>query len=338
MRRLLGVVAATALLLGFGAGSASAAVEFGSSCTADRATGAVEAGSDLTAIGLAENGAQTAAPASGVITQWKVDVTSEATFGVPQTLKVLRPTANPAQFRVSGESASENATGGANAFDARIPVEAGDHLGLHGNSVYGALYCEAEAGPGDSMGFAEGDPPDGSTATVVESNEYLLPARATIEPDADNDGYGDETQDLCPSNAAVHTACPPPPAAPPPVLIDAFPVVQKASVLVLVDTSVAAPVTVTGAVKTKKGFLSLAAAPIAVSPGQFGKAILRFPGKLRRELRKLPKHRALRMTISASAPNAAGPASTKSVTAVLRGQGANARHRARHGKRRRGKR
>jgi hypothetical protein len=33
---------------------------------------------------------------------------------------------------------------------------------------------------------------------------------ADIEPDADHDSYGDETQDLCPTRADVHTACPPP--------------------------------------------------------------------------------------------------------------------------------
>ena len=27
-----------------------------------------------------------------------------------------------------------------------------------------------------------------------------------IEPDADNDGYGDETQDACPAEASLHVA------------------------------------------------------------------------------------------------------------------------------------
>ena len=33
-------------------------------------------------------------------------------------------------------------------------------------------------------------------------------ANADIEPDADRDGYGDETQDLCSSDASTQGACP----------------------------------------------------------------------------------------------------------------------------------
>jgi ribosomal protein S8E len=39
---------------------------------------------------------------------------------------------------------------------------------------------------------------------------------AVLEPDADGDGYGDVTQDLCPTNAATHDACPTQPTSPPP--------------------------------------------------------------------------------------------------------------------------
>jgi hypothetical protein len=330
------------LLAAIGAAPASAAVEFGSGCVADGSVEQPKESPNLTLIGLAENGSPATAPVSGVITQWKLNLTSEVSSAAPQTLKVLRPTADPSEFQVVGESASENANAGPNSFGARIPIERGDFLGAYGDGPYGDFYCEKAAGPGDELGAIEGSAPVGSTATVFEAeDEYLLPARAVIEPDADNDGYGDETQDLCPSNASVQTACPmppPPPAVVPPVVVDAFPIVLKRSVLVLVDTSVAAPVTVTGSVKTKGGSLSLTAPPIAVAPGQFGKVVLRFPGKLKRELRKLPRHRALRMTISASAPNAAGPASTKSVTVALRGQGPNARRRAKHRKRRPSKR
>ena len=30
---------------------------------------------------------------------------------------------------------------------------------------------------------------------------------ADVEPDADGDGFGDETQDQCPSDKATHGAC-----------------------------------------------------------------------------------------------------------------------------------
>ena len=37
---------------------------------------------------------------------------------------------------------------------------------------------------------------------------------ASIEPDADDVGYGDETQDGCPTAASTAGPCPPPPPAP----------------------------------------------------------------------------------------------------------------------------
>jgi hypothetical protein len=35
-----------------------------------------------------------------------------------------------------------------------------------------------------------------------------LDLSATLEPDADHDGFGDETQDQCPTNASTQGACP----------------------------------------------------------------------------------------------------------------------------------
>jgi hypothetical protein len=49
-------------------------------------------------------------------------------------------------------------------------------------------------------GFTYGNP---YTAATI----YLS---AQVEPDADGDGYGDETQDCAPADAAVHEACTPP--------------------------------------------------------------------------------------------------------------------------------
>jgi hypothetical protein len=327
MRRLACALAvACVATLAVGAASASAAVEFGSSCTADRAA----EGGQYTLIGLSENGTSIAAPVSGVITEWKINLVPEVEFAIPQALKVFRPTPNPSQFTVVGESAPEYVVSGANAFATRIPVQTGDHLGLYGNGPIGTLYCEEEAGPGDTMGPVEGNVPTGSTATVVEPAEDLVPVRAKIEPDVDNDGYGDETQDLCPSNASTHGACPPPPVPAPPLKLDAFPIAQKGSVMVLVDTSASAPVTVTGSAKTKKGAVSMASAPTLITPGQFGKVVLLFPASLKKALRKLPRSKSLSLTITASAPNAAGPASTATTKVSLKGQAPKGHHKKRH--------
>jgi hypothetical protein len=45
-------------------------------------------------------------------------------------------------------------------------------------------------------------------------NHNLLLASGTIEADADGDGFGDETQDACPTDAATQDACPAAPTSP----------------------------------------------------------------------------------------------------------------------------
>lgn len=58
------------------------------------------------------------------------------------------------------------------------------------------------------------DPADGSTQTFdpVPGSGGRVNVSAIVEPDADADGFGDETQDLCPTDASTAGTCPPPPA------------------------------------------------------------------------------------------------------------------------------
>lgn len=85
----------------------------------------------------------------------------------------------------------------------RVPVRQGQHLAID-NTTVSAIY--ASSGSKFTYVFApplvDGQGPRGSSAVTEE----LLVA-ATIEPDADRDGFGDETQDGCPSQAATHGAC-----------------------------------------------------------------------------------------------------------------------------------
>jgi hypothetical protein len=37
--------------------------------------------------------------------------------------------------------------------------------------------------------------------------DYFMDVAAVVETDADGDGYGDDTQDLCPTNASTHGPC-----------------------------------------------------------------------------------------------------------------------------------
>jgi Big-like domain-containing protein/thrombospondin type 3 repeat protein len=82
-------------------------------------------------------------------------------------------------------------------YPARIPVRPGDRIALECCDGGGTFFVPS-AGSTDLW-----QPPIGEGAlvpapTATEANETAI--SADIEPDGDEDGYGDETQDNCPAN------------------------------------------------------------------------------------------------------------------------------------------
>jgi hypothetical protein len=61
--------------------------------------------------------------------------------------------------------------------------------------------------------LSDGGPPPGQLGGSDLNQEVYL--QATVEPDADGDGFGDETQDKCPTVAAPTDGCPPVTLPPP---------------------------------------------------------------------------------------------------------------------------
>ena len=167
--------------------------------------------STLQAVQTVEPSAQHMVPSAGVLTSW-----SHQTSTMPNTtvrLKVARATGNPNEFLIVGESAAENAT--ANMVhtytNIRIPVQTGDLLGVR---VTGDGDCGQLAG-GYTVNYLGGmNTPPGSTVTLNNTAGVRLSVSATLEPDADGDGFGDETQDQCPTDGSTQGTCPPPPDTP----------------------------------------------------------------------------------------------------------------------------
>jgi hypothetical protein len=122
------------------------------------------------------------------------------------TFKVYRPTATAGSYTVIGSVTQPVTAGQLATFAERIPVHPGDLLGLSSTTGLALAYDGAAAdqvltGPGT-------DPAVGTTATFGSvQHGYLLDLTATVEPDADGDGYGDLTQDLCPSDPSTQAAC-----------------------------------------------------------------------------------------------------------------------------------
>jgi hypothetical protein len=147
-------------------------------------------------------------PSRGVITGWQ---TATVTQAGSAKLKVLRATGTGKYLVVGEDGPRPVAANQAPAFSGlRIPVEAGDLVALLANTNC----ISSTANPADTYSFLPFglDPAPGTAEAFFSgASGWTVELQATVEPDVDGDGYGDETQDGCPSDAAVHsTPCPAP--------------------------------------------------------------------------------------------------------------------------------
>jgi hypothetical protein len=140
-------------------------------------------------------------PSDGVITSWSFQASPS-----PPTLKfkLARP-AGGNNYTIVGESDLATPTASTiSSFPIRLPARAGDVIGFRVDTVG---HCGLN-GTTNTLAAVLGDPPVGSTANYV-TGAGQLDLAATLEADADNDGFGDETQDACPADTAVQALpCP----------------------------------------------------------------------------------------------------------------------------------
>jgi hypothetical protein len=138
----------------------------------------------------------------GVITSWSHRA---ATSPGQVKLKVARPL-GVNSFLIVGESAAIAPPAGALiTIPAQIPVQAGDVIG---NYTSGQFFGRGTPNTEYGMHYLyPGDPPPGSINAYPPAVQYQTDIAAMLEPDCDNDGFGDESQD---QNL---DACPPGPAA-----------------------------------------------------------------------------------------------------------------------------
>lgn len=335
------IVSALAMLSIASVGSASAATEVGNDCTAN-------GGVPATLLQLSKSGDSPplTAPAAGVVTKWKVNV-QEGFPPISLRMRAFRD-AGGDSFNTIGESEMETVTPGADAFETRMPVQAGDRFGSYGASP-AALYCNT-GNPNDKMGYYEGNAGPGSTQSYKEATSLQVAMSVTVEPDVDNDGYGDETQDLCPQSAAIQTSCPI-------ITLGSYGIARRNAAIILATSSYPTPVAVAATVnvprqllrnkrgkrKGKSGARSSALIRIdggtkAISPGGLGFYTLKFPQALRKALRNLPRKRKLTLVATTSATDVAGRPSSTVTRVKLRGQKPNKKKRAKGKRKAKGKR
>jgi hypothetical protein len=301
-----------------GATSAAAATEVGNRCAASNSAGSSAAVSLANAPG---SPLPAVIPDAGVITRWSFSLgfPGDPEGALTETLKVFRPTGLPQQLQVVGESAPEVVSNGTRTFPTRIPVKAGDLIGalaeLGGET--GSVFCKTDV-PGDTLGFVPGTAPAGSTSAITkEEDGFQNPIVVFVEPDADNDGFGDETQDQCPQNAAVQAPCPIAPV----ISLSTSASVRKTLATVLVTSSPQASVTVAGTVNLGKGkTVKLNGGTQIVAPGTFSKFTVLFPQRLKAKLKQLSRKRFLWLRLASTAPNVAGAPTVSNLKVKLKGQ------------------
>jgi hypothetical protein len=333
MKRLaaLSALSAVGLVLTVGASGAAAATEIGDPCAANGFAEGVAASVFTFA---SSSPLPPAAPTSGVITKWtsSIGVLPEGKTSEPETFKVFRPNRATTTALVVGSDAQTLITG-LNTFPVRIPVQAGDLIGLSPNGEDGIVFCEEHAVK-SSLGAFEVAAPTGAIIGFTELMEPLrMPVTATVEPDADGDGYGDETQDQCPTDASTHEACPAPKAAPTPppppapITLSDSAAAKKGLVAVSLTSSAQATVTIAGTVEIGKGkSVKLSGGTQIVAPGSLAKFTVVFPAKLKAALKQLPSSKKLSLILIATAPGA----TAKSLKVKVPGQEKAAPRRHKH--------
>jgi hypothetical protein len=206
--RIGGVVLVALVFAAAGAQSASASTTIGQLGTVDNVF-ACSQGVQLQ-LSVSSGNGYTVTAGGGVLTSFSNQTSSDPNQAA--SFKVFSKQGD-LQFTVVGTTPFVSLRSSTlETIPARIPVSGGEVIGMYTSDSAGDS-CSFSGGE-NAGGFAleepylAGDPQPGSSVTINGQGNARLDVQATIEPDADHDGYGDETQDLCPTNASTHAACP----------------------------------------------------------------------------------------------------------------------------------
>jgi hypothetical protein len=159
----------------------------------------------------------TGAPFGGVLTSVRVRTQGAAGTG---TIHVLRNTTPLAAAGITflnvgpdipfSATADPDPSGHVTEIPTRRPFAAGDRLGLTNDTA--SMYAYYFDAPTDCVFLVATHAPDTTAAySGAGCNNFVPEVQGTVEPDVDGDGYGDVSQDACPTNSTLQTACPIPP-------------------------------------------------------------------------------------------------------------------------------
>ena len=215
-------------LLGFcllAPASAGAAATIGDNLAADPGGGlSASCGGDCTSTYLvsqlppaATASGGLASPINGVVVRYRIKTIMST--DAPSNVRLrLAFDAGGGQYVGDGSGAIvpvANAAG-VQTFNERLPIRTGDVIGIEavdsgatGSVTLPSMLRGATAGATHLLFSSPrlSDLAAPRAPTSASPNEELL-MNADVEADADHDGFGDETQDACPSNPFTQGACP----------------------------------------------------------------------------------------------------------------------------------
>lgn len=154
-------------------------------------------------------------PIDGVLVSFTIKkAASSPVYGLEPIRARVIASAGSNSWRGGGASdyVIPSAAAGLQTFPSRIPIGAGDRVGFDDDpTVNGAiplLYDNAFAACVTIQ--SPRLPLAGGAAFTPECNaQWEALIRGRVEPDADHDTFGDETQDRCPGRAGPNEGCPP---------------------------------------------------------------------------------------------------------------------------------
>ena len=147
-------------------------------------------------------GRETRSPSDGVLVRWRIKTDGDPGFS-PFELRVITP---PGIGIASGppETAGAGPNPTIHTFNARLPIKAGQSIGVDLTRVQsppgGPFAAILNVAPGGAASMFVWSPALGNGQARGYDINYTgveLLVNADLEPDADGDAYGDESQDKC---------------------------------------------------------------------------------------------------------------------------------------------
>ncbi len=165
-------------------------------------------------------GHTTIAPFDGVVVEWRMRMFAVIGSGQSVIPRLIGPVADPLPWGAQDAPIPLPSFGTPRTITqaTRMPIAQGQAIAVQipGQCVLPDQCVAFAVNGGDGAGncgiISPAPAPGGAGNGIECATEYnLLAFAADVETDADGDGYGDETQDACPTDGTTQGTCPPVP-------------------------------------------------------------------------------------------------------------------------------